>query len=167
MRAVSTPGRTLRQLAAWVTAILIAGGCLGAAASGHGGRWPYHELGPRYCLDGQMNVYPPADVRSAYSRTWQNPEQVKWKLTILRWESGRWRYDSSTQWAWGSAHDYGMIQDQLTGAQWYWPPTYQPFTSEPVTVNRAGLYKLRNTIYWSDLGRKHRQSSGTCRYTSG
>jgi hypothetical protein len=139
----------------------------GAEAAGAHGAWPYHDLGPTYCVDGRMEVYPPRDMRSSIDTDWRNPEQVWWSPDLYRYNrrQGRWRRVYIGDWYYGFAHSYGLIQNPYTGTRWNFQDD-RPMRFVPITINRPGRYRISHFMEWGRLEGIHRQQGGVCRYTA-
>jgi hypothetical protein len=147
-------------------ALLIAGP---TAAGAHGPSWPYHYLGPTYCEQGQVRIYPPSQMRSALDIPGgvfpPSFEWVWWSPDLLRYNRRRhrWRVVKSGKWYYARANNEGLLQN-TDGTVWNLNNS-TPIAWVPVNIRRHGRYRVRHWMMWDGLNDSHRQRGPVvCRY---
>jgi hypothetical protein len=165
MLTLSLSNACLRRYVIAAVAAFAALTAVPSSASAHGDYFPYHDLGPTYCVDGRMEVYGPRDVRSSQDTDWRNPEQVQWSPDLYRYNrrQRRWRRVYEGAWFYGFAHSYGLTRDPYHGSHWYYQDA-RPLNFLPITIKRHGRYRIKHFIYWPWMDETHRQNGRECRY---
>jgi hypothetical protein len=136
-----------------------------SAANAHGTRWPHHQYGPRYCIDGEIEIYPPTQMLSAFEVTDPlNSEAVWWSPDLLRYNrrQGRWELVRRGGSYIARVTSAGLLQD--AGTVWTDEVDGVPISSASMRIRRAGRYRVRHYFQWEQIDAGHLQRGNTCRY---
>jgi hypothetical protein len=143
---------------------------VGPAASAHGS-WPYHLLGPTYCEQGRMLIYPPSQMRSSLDipggRFPPSFERVWWSPELLRYDArrARWRVVFRGGWYFARANNEGLVQN-THGHVWN-VDDHNTLAWVPVPIRRPGRYHVRHRMMWPAVGNgQHRHGGIVCRYSA-
>jgi hypothetical protein len=135
---------------------------------------PSFALGGISCLTGQIRAYPPRWMMPVYEVNAVSAEEVRWQPVLRRrvWTGRRYRWRtvdrSSPDWFAGtylnSAGGASFVQT-IYGQAWSDPTSGRQLVSGyPLAVERAGVYKVRNWLYWGALDGWYTKGSKRCTY---
>jgi hypothetical protein len=143
--------------------------CLGTDAAAQPQASPYFELGQLACLDGGvLRSYPPRIMRSTRPTNFRDPEEVRWKPYLYRYNpaSGKWRLIQTRSWYRAYTSSNGFFQDAFGGNGWTSIAAYQgQVLFVPFTGLGPGRYKIKNFLYWGWQDRTYYSwSGGACTF---
>lgn len=162
------PTRRIGSAVAALLAILAA-----AAPAARADTSPRFQLGAVSCEYGALKMYPPVWMMPVYNVNATNAEGVAWQPVLRRrvWRFGHWRWKTVERGPTYTAATYinssggaSFVQTPY-GQAWSNTTTGQQLLFYRFDIVRAGVYRVRNWLYWNQLDEWFYTGSPKCRYS--